>query len=217
MAKKGAKSRVPQAPVEGRFCDRVVELRRVRCGDIEPHPLNPRRHPVKQLAAITGLLLDVGKAAPLIAFPADGKGKDGDFSCLMYWDGHGRRVIDLDEVWPVVVTDLTRAEADEMALAGDYSATLAELDPVAVEALMRDVQTASEDVAEMLTQLAEDAWIVPGSDKPAELRQLDTLPPPKMSWVLIGIPTVRFGEIAETIEQLGGLDGIILETTANDG
>jgi hypothetical protein len=203
----------------GRFRDRIVEIRRVRCGDIEPHPQNPRLHPGKQLAAVSGLLVEVGKAAPLLAFPADGKGPDGDFTRLMYYDGHGRQVIDPDEVWPVAVTDLTRAEADKMALAGDATGAMAEYDPDNLDALMREVNTGCEDLAELLSSIAGEVGLQYGdgqSEEP-ELKQLDTLAPPQMSWALIGIPTVRFGEIAETLEVIAEIHGVILETTSNDG
>ena len=40
---------------------------------------------------------------------------------------------------------------------------------------------------------------------------------PKMTWVLIGIPTVRFGEIAEKMESLAAIEGVVLESTSNDG
>lgn len=43
------------------------------------------------------------------------------------------------------------------------------------------------------------------------------IPPPVMAWVLIGIPTIRFGEIASTVEALAKIDGLICEVTANNG
>jgi ParB-like chromosome segregation protein Spo0J len=50
-----------------------------------------------------------------------------------------------------------------------------------------------------------------------ELKPIDTRPPPKMSWVLIGIPTVRFGRLGETLTKIGRMKGVVLETTVNDG
>lgn len=49
------------------------------------------------------------------------------------------------------------------------------------------------------------------------LRPVDTAPPPAMTWVLVGIPTPRYGEIAETIASLATLPEIVLESTVNDG
>jgi hypothetical protein len=46
-----------------------------------------------------------------------------------------------------------------------------------------------------------------------EITKLDTTPPPAMSWVLIGIPTVRFGDIAAQVEKIAGMRGVVCETT----
>ena len=37
--------------------------------------------------------------------------------------------------------------------------------------------------------------------------------PPAMSWVIIGIATVRFGEISADMERIAEIEGITLETT----
>jgi hypothetical protein len=51
---------------------------------------------------------------------------------------------------------------------------------------------------------------------PTGLKEVDVLQPPPMTWTLIGIPTVRFGEVAETIEGLAKIPGVVLEITSND-
>ena len=170
MAKRGksagaatAAPSVPQDATAGetgitrpdRFRDRIRELRRVRCGDIEEHPGNIRRHGGAQMGALTGDLVERGKTRPLIAFPADGLGPKGDFDRLMFADGHGRRGIDPDEVWPVIVTDLTREEADR-DLFCDSIGEMATYDPVALDAAIRAAETGCQEIADMLTQLWED-------------------------------------------------------------
>jgi hypothetical protein len=149
-----------------RFRHRIREFRRVRAGDIEPHPKNPRTHAASQLAAVTGLLVDVGKIRPLIAFPADGLGPAGDFSHLMFADGHGRQIIDPEETWDVAVLDLTRAEADE-ALFADRTGELAGYDPVILDSLLRDVNTGCEELQAMLADLAEETGVTPPNFDPA--------------------------------------------------
>ena len=37
-----------------------------------------------------------------------------------------------------------------------------------------------------------------------------------MTWALVGIPTVRFGEIAGRIEELAAVDGVLCEVTASN-
>lgn len=50
-----------------------------------------------------------------------------------------------------------------------------------------------------------------------ELKPIDTKPPPAMAWALIGIPTARFGRIADTLTKLSRIKDIVIETTVNDG
>jgi site-specific DNA-methyltransferase (adenine-specific) len=161
MARKRA---VKPVASTGRFRDRIKGLERLRAGDMEEHPQNWRLHPGAQMAAVSGLLSEVGKVDALLAFPADGKGPDGDFSRLMMFDGHLRRSIDPEEVWPVIVTDLTRAEADKMILAIDPTAAMAEADPVKLRTLLDGVSTTCQEVADMLTRLWEDNQ--PPDDEP---------------------------------------------------
>jgi hypothetical protein len=54
-------------------------------------------------------------------------------------------------------------------------------------------------------------------EEPVELKQLAIQPPPPMTWVLIGIPTVRFGQINQQVEQIALLPDIICEVAANNG
>jgi hypothetical protein len=48
--------------------DRVRELRRVRGRDLAPNPRNWRTHPPEQLAALRGVLADVGFAGAALAY-----------------------------------------------------------------------------------------------------------------------------------------------------
>jgi hypothetical protein len=98
----------------------------------------------------------------------------------------------------VIVTDLTRAEADE-ALFADRTGELAGYDAVLLDSLMKEVNTGCEELQQMLTDLWEDNK---PPDEPAAPED--------------------FGEVDETIEtayccpkcgyqwsgQPGGNDGI---------
>ena len=48
--------------------DRVRELRRVPACELRSHPLNFRRHPVAQRAALCGVLDEIGFAGALLSF-----------------------------------------------------------------------------------------------------------------------------------------------------
>ncbi len=108
--------------------DRVVELRRVRAGDIRPHPKNWRGHPKAQQAALDEALASLGMADVLLAYVA------GD-GVLTLVDGHARRERDLDAVWPVVILDLSDAEAEELLATLDPLAALAETNRGALDEL----------------------------------------------------------------------------------
>jgi hypothetical protein len=47
----------------------------------------------------------------------------------------------------------------------------------------------------------------------AELKEVKEPVPPAMSWVLIGIPTVKFGDIAAAVEKIAAREDTMVETT----
>src|SRR5207244_12149539 len=79
----------------GKARDRVVELLRVRAGDLVANPGNWRRHPATQRAALRGLLKEIGDADALLLR------REGE--ALVLIDGHLRRSLDPAQVVPVVV------------------------------------------------------------------------------------------------------------------
>jgi hypothetical protein len=113
----------------------------------------------------------------------------------------------------VAILDVTPAEADAILAAHDPLALLAGKDS---EKLTDLLSQQTGELGDALKRLASQAGLVT-EDGPPTLKQLSTQPPPAMSWVLIGMPVVRFGEIAETITQLGKVPGIVLESTVNNG
>jgi DNA modification methylase len=124
--------------------DRVTELRRVPAGELRPNPKNWRKHPQSQHDALRGVLAEVGIADALLARQLD----DGS---LMLIDGHLRADVDPATQWPVLILDVSEAEADKLL------AAMAESDTKALDALLREVNTSSEAVARMLADLAKDA------------------------------------------------------------
>jgi len=63
---------------------------------------------------------------------------------------------------------------------------------------------------------AEISALLLAAEQPTELRPLQVLRPCPRTWVLIGIETPRFGEIAEMIERIAGMDEVFCETTVAD-
>lgn len=115
------------------FKDRIKELRRVRAGDLMANPKNWRTHPENQKSALVGMLKDVGWADALIARET----ADGSLELV---DGHLRAGLDPELMVPVLVTDLTEAEAQKVLLTLDPISSMAGADEEALRSLISDVK-----------------------------------------------------------------------------
>jgi ParB-like nuclease domain len=93
-------------------------LRRVKASELVPNPKNWRRHPKEQSAAMRGLLNEIGYAGALLARELpDGK--------LQLIDGHLRLETTPKATVPVLVLDVTEAEADKILLTFDPISAMA--------------------------------------------------------------------------------------------
>ncbi len=130
-----------------RIRDRIKELRRVRARDLLPNPLNWRRHPHSQAAALRGVLEEVGYADALLARELP----DGRLELV---DGHLRAQLAADAVVPVLVLDLTEQEAKLVLLTLDPLASMAEAEAEQIKALLETVHTENVALQELLEQVA---------------------------------------------------------------
>jgi DNA modification methylase len=164
--------------VERQIRDRVKELRRVKASELVHNPRNWRRHPKEQSAALKGLLAEIGYADALIARELpDGR--------LMLIDGHLRAETTKNAMVPVLILDVTEAEADKLLLTLDPLAAMAQADRDQVMALLETVRTDSVAVAALLERVAgQEAWqAIDGMremvDPPAAINKADEL---KTKW-----------------------------------
>ena len=118
--------------------DRIKELRRVKASDLLPNPKNWRTHPKAQQDGLRSILAKVGYADAVIARETP----DG----LMLVDGHLRAETTPDSEVPVLVTDLTEAEADEVLATLDPLASMAEPDMEALKALIGGIDKDDENL-----------------------------------------------------------------------
>ena len=127
--------------------DRIKEFRRIRARDLIPNPKNWRRHPKSQVAALRGLLVEIGYAAALLVRElTDGR--------LMIIDGHLRAETTPDAMVPVLVLDVTEEEADKILLTHDPLAAMAESDAERIKALLATVRTQERAVEDLLRHTA---------------------------------------------------------------
>lgn len=189
--------------------DRIKELRRVKASELRPHPENWRTRPREQQSALLGVLEEVGIADACIAYEEDGQ--------LILIDGHLRQETMPDEILPVLVLDVNAEEAQKLLLTMNPLAGMATADAGKLDSLLADVQTESDAVRQLLEDLAAENGLSSESSEPVRLTPIDVKPPPKMAWILVGIPLVRFGEISEIVESLADVPDLVFESTVNDG
>ena len=150
--RKKKKARTPsrngkaQAPA---LRNRVVERRKMLGAELLQNPRNWRTHGTAQAATLRAILEEVGMAGELLAYHSAREGGK-----LILVDGHLRARDFADQLWDVAVTDLDDAEAAKLLLAHDPIASMAGAEKDRLDALLRDVQTGSDALAGMLTELA---------------------------------------------------------------
>ena len=143
--------------------NRVVELRRVRAGEILPDERNFRRHPQKQRTALIEMLEQIGYVNPVIARQTD--------NGLVLVDGHLRVDIDPEFEIPVVIVDLNDEEAGK---------ALATLDPLAAMA-----ETERAALAELVASFDDELPDITGVIEKTKEMSADPVPIPRVYQVII--------------------------------
>lgn len=189
--------------------NRIRELRVVKASELQANPRNWRTHPDDQRAALRDLLAEIGYADALLARETE----DGTLELI---DGHLRAETTPDQEVPVLVVDVTEQEADKLLLLLDPLAAMAKADQEKLAALKNRADVQGAALRSALDAMLDDATEEAGKQATA-LRQLSTDRPPAMTWVLVGIPTVRYGEIAAAVESVASVQGVVVEMTVNDG
>jgi len=125
--------------------DRILELRRVPARTLLANPKNWRTHPKAQQRALRGILEEVGYADALIARETP----EG----LVLVDGHLRAETTPEQEVPVLVLDVTEAEADKLLATLDPLAGMAGRDDELLRQLLEVVETQSEALADLFAGL----------------------------------------------------------------
>lgn len=113
------------------------------------NPKNWRTHPAHQREALQGVLDEVGYAGALIARELE----DGALELI---DGHLRADATPDVSVPVLVLDVTAAEADKLLATLDPLAALAETDRERWNALVAEIETGNSAVQDVLDRMSAE-------------------------------------------------------------
>jgi len=128
---------------------RIKELRTVDSSELVSHPGNWRDHPKAQADALAGVLREVGIADALLAYESPRNG--GKLTLI---DGHLRKDSTPGK-WPVLVLDVSDAEADYLLATFDPLTSMAQADKAALDALLSSVQSGEAAVQAMLAEMYE--------------------------------------------------------------
>jgi ParB-like chromosome segregation protein Spo0J len=142
--------------------NRVKSLRIVPANELRPNPKNWRTHPKAQADALRGVLAEVGMADACLARELP----DGS---LMLIDGHLRAETAANAKVPVLILDVTEAEADKILATLDPLAAMADSDAAKLDELLRTVDTGSEALQQLIAATAEDAGVVPPDFEPSSV------------------------------------------------
>lgn len=132
--------------------DRIKAFKRVLAKDLVPHPKNWRTHSKAQGDALRGILAEVGYVDALLVRET-GNGR------LQLIDGHLRAEITPDMEVPVLVLDVTEAEAEKILATFDPLGAMATADTEKLESLLSEIETDSEALQTMLDELAVESGI----------------------------------------------------------
>lgn len=153
--KKGTEMTESTAPAGSeRWRNRIVERVVMRVGDLLDHEGNPWSHPQRQKEQVAGLLEEVGKIDSIKAWRSERlNGR------LATWDGHLRKSLDPDEVWPVDITDLTDEEADKVIALYNRTGAEAQLEGEALDQLLQGMVVTDLALKQMLDEMEEEAGL----------------------------------------------------------
>ena len=178
--------------------------------NLVPNPRNPNKHPKAQIDLLAKILTNCWRN-PIVVSNRSG----------FIVKGHARleaaKQAGINPV-PVDYQDY-QSEAEEWAdmIADNRLAELAEPSLPELKDLLEELDKGDFDMDLTGFDASSLEDLMTWTSEPVKLDKVKTDPrPPALSWILVGIPTVRFGEISEYIEKLAKIDGVVCETTVLD-
>jgi len=125
----------------------VVELVRVPASELLRNPFNWRHHPREQREALEGILAEVGMAGAALARRLD----DGRLELV---DGELRADVAADDPIPVLVLDITEAEAKKLLAVHDPIGAMAETDGELLRELVEELDSEQPGLRDLLLELS---------------------------------------------------------------
>jgi len=189
--------------------DEIVPAADLKLWSEQPGSKNPQSHPPAQLDRYETVVTGNGYRRCAVRSSLSG--------CIT--KGNGLVQMARRRGWSVPIENqhyATRAEELRDVAADNQLAKLAQTDNAALALLLGELDTATRKFAAVTEAEFDELKRALGQLGDTELRPLEIPDPPKMAWVLIGLPLTRLAEIQPQLDTLALIDGIFLETAAND-
>jgi hypothetical protein len=182
--------------------NRIVNYGEQPADQFLAHESNARRHPAKQRESLRGSLDELGWVAPVIVSSRSGK----------ILDGHARveEALSKDEATPVPFVEVDVSEAEERLVLATYDPItgLASYDREALDSLLREVQTGSEALQTMLSELAAGQDLISGDGFGTDftLPDGDREPFQQMTFMVSDAQASTIKEALALAKRRGGFD-----------
>lgn len=174
---------------------------------IKPDPENPNRHTPEQIAIYCKVIKANGWRRSIVISERSG----------LVVKGHGARLAAIEMSLTKVPVEIqkyqNRIEEVRDMIADNELAALSLRDDDGIAGLLNLIGGDPGESGVGLDRYEE----LLNPDQDGKIREIKIQKPPAMAWVLIGLPTIRYSEIAERIESLATVQGIKLESTVNNG
>lgn len=169
--------------------------------ELESNPLNWRTHSPAQETSLREALADVGWAGALLLNERTGR----------LIDGHLRKRITPGQPVPVLIGSWSEEQERKILATLDPIGAMAGIDSEKLVDLLGSVEIEA-DVEKRLREMiatGPPAESDPDAEAAPILHYVGPLP--SMTWVLLGVSTVSFGQIAEAVEAVAAMPGVICE------
>lgn len=181
-----------------------MEIEVLKIADLAPYAKNSRTHSEAQQKKIERSIKEFGFTNPILI---DANG--------VIIAGHARiqaaKHLGLKEVPCLRLSHMTESQKRAYIIADNRLAEDGGWDKDVLEFEVEELKALGFDIT--LTGFEVDDFF---QHEEIKLTTVDTRPPPKLSWVLIGIPIVRFGEIQAQIEAISSIEDVVVKTTVSD-
>ncbi|MEZ6097262.1 MAG: hypothetical protein R3C03_24065 [Pirellulaceae bacterium] len=197
-------------------------------GDLSADPANPREiskeaasglgYSLEEFGDISGITFNV-RSGQLVAGHQRIRQifqKYGPLPIQRVDDSHGQIVTKDGQSFFVRFVDWDEEKQRSANIAANSSTISGKFVDDKLELFLSDIrESRPQDFDAMLFDELFNVSTIDGDA--GKLKDLEVVEPPKMAWVLIGIPIVNYAEISSVVEAIAENEKTVISTTANNG